>query len=335
LGTAGLSGAQVEAGKQGEMSLSRFVAALEARISAEQNMHSVMGKETAGRPTAGAVGEFLEKIASEQAGSQGKVSSPPVVEHRQEKQGPMWDTRQAAEKVITGANGKDSQEQITQAAARQTSSGGHTGGNAAENSAGKDETAKFMNALTAAGKEKVRKTGEQNLSAADSFLKAAKSADEISTAIKTPAGKTLPGYLLDQVSRQIVKLRTAGENEITLQLKPPHLGRMKLNVEHTSGGIKVGIVVESAAAKEMLLSHANELKAALGDQGLRLDKIDVETQSDFGRSMAQAGREFGQSGGQGGRRNGGGPMRGTAAREERITPGMVREVDSGRLYLVA
>jgi flagellar hook-length control protein FliK len=84
---------------------------------------------------------------------------------------------------------------------------------------------------------------------------------------------------------------------MTLQLKPPHLGRMKLNVEHTTGGIKVGIVVESTAARDMLLSNSHDLKTALADQGLRLDKIDVETQTDFGQSMAQAGRGFGQSGG--------------------------------------
>jgi hypothetical protein len=334
-GTAGLSGASEEAGRQGDMSLSRFVAALEDRILAEQNIRGTLVRETSGQSTAEAVGKFLEKISSEQSGSQSKVPSLLIAEQYLEKQGITRDSRQTLEKTFAGANGKDAQAQMTLAATRQASSGGDSGGNAAENFSGKGEAAKLMDALAAAGKDRGKKRAEQNLPATDGFLRAAKSADKVVSSVKMQTGRTLPGYLLDQVSRQIVKLRTAGENEITLQLKPPHLGRMKLNVEHTSGGIKVGIVVESAAAKEMLLSHTSDLKAALGDQGLRLDKIDVETQSDFGRSMAQADREFGRSGGKNSRQTGHGTIGGGFTSDKTARVETIRGVDGGRLDLVA
>jgi flagellar hook-length control protein FliK len=309
----------------GEMSLSRFVSALEARISAGHQMHNMLEEKASGQSIARGVDKFLEKIASGSAG----------VEQGYDKEVLMRDVRQTGEKPTAGANGKEGQGQNILNATRQASPGGDTGGNTAENSSGKDEAAKFMDSLASAGKQKVKNTTEQNLSAADGFMKAVKSAEEVSGSVKTPANRTLPGYLLDQVSRQIVKLRVAGENEITLQLKPPHLGRMKLSIEQTSGGMKVGIVVESAAAKEMLLSNTGELKAALGDQGLRLDKIDVETQGDFGRSMAQAGREFGQSAGQSGRQTGRGMSGSAPIQEELDLSEAIRAVDAGRLDLVA
>ena len=123
---------------------------------------------------------------------------------------------------------------------------------------------------------------------------------------------------------------------MTLQLKPPDLGRMKLTMEHTASGMKVGIVVENAAAKDMLLANTGDLKTALADQGLRLDRIDVETRSDFGQSMDRAGREFGRSGQQKGWRAGRNPGNGGGTSD--ATPGtgtVARQLEAGRLDLVA
>lgn len=332
----GMSGTPGEARNEGKMSLSRFVSALEARVSTEKHVQGVLERGVFGQPTAQAIDGFLEKISSDSSASrQNKWVVPAALEQRHDKQGLAQDVRQAAEKSSAGANGKEGLGQNTPEVARPAFSAGDPGRNTSENGSGKDETAKFMDVLTSAEKNKVKRTGEQSLSPVDGFMKAAKTAEDASALAKTPVTRTLPGYLLDQVSRQIVNLRTAGENEITLQLKPPHLGRMKLNIEHSAGGIKVGIVVESDAAKEMLLSHTNELKAALGDQGLRLDKIDVETQSHFDRSMAQAGREFGQSGGHGSRWTRSGPASGNPIPEGMVPDEPIRNVNTGRLDLVA
>jgi len=101
-----------------------------------------------------------------------------------------------------------------------------------------------------------------------------------------PAGRMFPYYLLDQVSRQILRSRLNNESEIMIQLKPPSLGRLKMSIENTTEGLKVSIITENQAARDMLLSNSGDLKAALMDQGLRLDKINVETQADFQQTMA-------------------------------------------------
>jgi flagellar hook-length control protein FliK len=108
-------------------------------------------------------------------------------------------------------------------------------------------------------------------------------------AAQPSAPRTLPYYVLNQVSRQILKSRLLNESEIQLQLKPPSMGRLKLSIEHTTNGIKVNIIAESHAARDLLLSHAGDLKSALSDQGIRLNRLDVGTQGGaFGQSMADA-----------------------------------------------
>lgn len=104
-----------------------------------------------------------------------------------------------------------------------------------------------------------------------------------------PAGREFPQYLLDQVSRQILRSHLANESEIQIQLKPPSLGRLKIGIEHTAEGLKVSIIAESQSARDMLLANSGDLKTALMEQGIRLEKINVETQADFNQTMANTG----------------------------------------------
>jgi flagellar hook-length control protein FliK len=208
-----------------------------------------------------------------------------------------------------------------------------TGGTSA---ASRAEAADTSDILNAAGRDKRHGTLDDPRIGTESLVREMKAGNETAVFTKTGAGRNLPGYLLEQVSRQIVRLRNAGESDMTLQLKPPHLGRIQLNIEQTSGGIKVGIVVESAAARDMLLANSHDLKMTLADQGLRLDKIDVEAQADFGQSMAQAGRGFDQSGGRKGRwgdqgRQGGG----NASENPLAAEAATGRGGAGRLDLVA
>jgi hypothetical protein len=108
---------------------------------------------------------------------------------------------------------------------------------------------------------------------------------------KIAGGKTLPAYVMDQVGRQILNSLKSGSNEVKLQLKPPSLGRLKLTIENSGDGFKVRIFTEQRATKEMLLSHAGEIKSSLADQGLRIEKIDVQISNNFDQSMTNARQE--------------------------------------------
>jgi flagellar hook-length control protein FliK len=223
-------------------------------------------------------------------------------------------------------------------ASKQTALPGEGNRSFSENVTGKEQIENLSKALNAAGKDKTEETKGEARIGEEVLLRGRKLHNESAVSPKATASRGLPGYLLNQVSRQIIRLRNAGGNELTLQLKPPHLGRMKLNIEQTAGGIKVGIIVESAVAKDMLLANTNDLKASLADQGLRLDKIDVESQADFGQSMAQAGRGFGRSANQKGRwvgRNQADTGSDSDTEAPTVNEADLQGVDSGRLNLVA
>ncbi len=101
------------------------------------------------------------------------------------------------------------------------------------------------------------------------------------------AGKSLPAYVLHQVGRQIVRSVQENNNEIQLQLKPPHLGRLHLSLETVQDGVRVSIVAEQKSARELLVAHVDELRSALLDQGIKLEKIDVQIAFNFDQFMTQ------------------------------------------------
>jgi flagellar hook-length control protein FliK len=260
-------------------------------------------------------------IASKQAG--GKVASDSV-------------NSQNIGRTSAEANSREGTGQNAFQSTREAAVTERGAGSFSENAADRKQSERISQSLNAGSKDKTNQSTDDVRLDAESIVRGTKPVAETVVQARANANRTLPGYLIHQVSRQIFRLRNAGENEMTLQLKPPHLGRMKLTIEHTAGGMKVGIIVESAAARDMLLANTGDLKTALADQGLRLDKIDVEAQTDFGQSMTQAGRGFGQSGNQKGRwaarnQNGLAPVSATEPGVETAA----RPVDSGRLDLVA
>lgn len=113
--------------------------------------------------------------------------------------------------------------------------------------------------------------------------------------------KTLPSYVTEQVARQIANAVRNGESEIKFQITPPELGRLELSIETTKSGLRISILAEQNATRDMLLSNTGDLRTLLSDHGIKLDKIDVDLSGNFGQSMAQARQGADNSGK--GRRN--------------------------------
>jgi len=115
--------------------------------------------------------------------------------------------------------------------------------------------------------------------------------------LKTKASfKNLPAHVTQQVSKSLVRAINQGENTLRIQLKPPELGRLVMTIENTGNSMKVSIVTESHAAKEIITSNANELKSVLSNSGVNLEKFDVDMNSDFKQSMADAKSQAGKFG---------------------------------------
>ena len=95
----------------------------------------------------------------------------------------------------------------------------------------------------------------------------------------------LQASLINQVGKQISRSILNGDQIVRLQLKPPDLGTVKIKIDIKDNTLKLGIVAEHHSVKELLLNNIHQLKEALLHQGVKLDKVDVQIDYNFGQSL--------------------------------------------------
>jgi len=103
-----------------------------------------------------------------------------------------------------------------------------------------------------------------------------------------PIRDVLPTYLIDQVGRQISRFILRGERVFRLQLKPPGLGVLKVKIDIKDNILKVGMITESSSVKELLLFNVHELREALVEQGIKLERLDININHNFDQSLANS-----------------------------------------------
>ena len=95
-------------------------------------------------------------------------------------------------------------------------------------------------------------------------------------------------YLIDQVGRQISRAILKGDRVIRLQLRPPELGAVKIEMDIKDNVLRLGIITENSSVKELLLSNIHELRDALMEKGVKIEKLDVQVNHDFNQSLANS-----------------------------------------------
>lgn len=90
--------------------------------------------------------------------------------------------------------------------------------------------------------------------------------------------------VFEQVVEQIKVTVTADTSEMTMQLNPENLGKVNLSIVAKEGHITAQFVTETEVARQALESQIQQLRDTLGEQGLKVDKVEVSV-SDF--SFAQ------------------------------------------------
>ncbi len=142
-------------------------------------------------------------------------------------------------------------------------------------------------------KSALNKSNEQ-VQVAASDVKTPENSFNLETVKTRPAPKTLPAYVTNQVSKSLVRAINQGESSLRIQLKPPEMGRLLMTIENMgNNSMKVSIVTENSAAKEILASNIQEIKTVLSNSGVNLEKFDVDMGEDFSQSMADARRQAG------------------------------------------
>ncbi|MFH1674181.1 MAG: flagellar hook-length control protein FliK [Pseudomonadota bacterium] len=150
-----------------------------------------------------------------------------------------------------------------------------------------------------------------------------------------PSFRSLPMYVVSQVSSQIGRSLMRGGDNIRLRLKPPHLGTVKLAMGMKGNVLKLNVVAESQATRDLLLSHIQELKQSLIEQDIRLDKMDVQVSYQFGEPMKDAQNEHRGQGHRTGSRGSTSPVHEIGGGEEDIDGAISRGRMNAVLDLIA
>ena len=108
-----------------------------------------------------------------------------------------------------------------------------------------------------------------------------------------PVQEVVKSYLASSSKDQV-------SSELRLQLSPEHLGRIEVRVRAQEGVVTAIIRVEQPHAHQTIEQQFGDLKQTLLDQGVRLDKVEVqlandprhrEQQTDLGGGAWQQGRQ--------------------------------------------
>ncbi|MCM2372817.1 flagellar hook-length control protein FliK [Aporhodopirellula aestuarii] len=84
--------------------------------------------------------------------------------------------------------------------------------------------------------------------------------------------------LVQRVSRGFQHLGNGG-GQIRMKLAPDHLGSVQLQLNVKNGELSGRMVTQSDAATQMLREQLPDLRAALENQGIKLQRIDIETET--------------------------------------------------------
>lgn len=88
---------------------------------------------------------------------------------------------------------------------------------------------------------------------------------------------------IEQIMR--VATRQNGIQHVSMQLSPPHLGRMSLSVEMRGGVLTATLRTESVEARNMVLAGVEQLRRNLEVQGVQLEGFDVSVDHGEGQNQ--------------------------------------------------
>ena len=122
-------------------------------------------------------------------------------------------------------------------------------------------------------------------------------------AVQTPqaAPETQTDY---EVPRQIVEqarlIRSGGDTEMVIHLKPEHLGDLTLKISVTeSGAVNASFHSDNAQVRTIIENSLVQLKQELSDQGLKVDSVEVFSGLPDGQLPQGQGQQAWQQGQQG------------------------------------
>lgn len=91
-------------------------------------------------------------------------------------------------------------------------------------------------------------------------------------------GKTVTARVLQQVQSGVLKTVAPGRTQLVLEIDPPQLGRLHMALQLKDGEVSAMFRTETQDTSRLLAENLNQLRVALENQGLKVSKMEVQTQ---------------------------------------------------------
>lgn len=145
-------------------------------------------------------------------------------------------------------------------------------------------------------------TSASNATAAASFSAALGHAAgaEATGAMDAAASGSSGAESLDGAVRVLSASNGEGRFHVTMQLDPPELGQLRVQVRVQQHAMTLQVDAESGSVARLIESRMSELREALASHGIRVERADVVVKSPASSESSPQGREGGQSAPHGG-----------------------------------
>ena len=105
------------------------------------------------------------------------------------------------------------------------------------------------------------------------------------------SSKATENKVIDQIVEKVKILSFPKSTTAKIALKPPSLGWVDIKIVMHETGARTTIVVESAAVKQMVDQNIDQLKAALNQQGISVEEMNVSVEQQDARSSGDSERQ--------------------------------------------
>jgi len=136
---------------------------------------------------------------------------------------------------------------------------------------------------TSVGSEKFSMAGQGNTSS---------STTEPLKPMTTLSDSQFPSNVIENVGKEISSFLQRGDRILKLQLKPHELGTVTIEMDTKENIVKLSVVAQTSAAKEMFLANHNDLRRVLEGHGVKLEGLNVQMNSNFDQSTANGNHNF-------------------------------------------
>jgi len=81
--------------------------------------------------------------------------------------------------------------------------------------------------------------------------------------------------IINQIADKMTVRSNGAQNEVHIKLDPPSLGTVRMNIITSGDSVRTVIVAENHAVKQVIENNFNQLRDAMGEQGLKVDSFTV------------------------------------------------------------